>query len=164
MINQQITQYVADERARGVLDADIKKALLEKGWDVQQVEEAIKGKSAPSAYKGSAFMNLFEGRVDHKNYFFALLAGIIIELVLMLTGSFFLNMLSLLLVPIGYGMGMRRFHDLGQSGWFTLLTLIPFIGLIVTIYLAIKKGDSGVNSYGAIPDPKRPFLNALLNN
>lgn len=41
--------------------------------------------------------------------------------------------------------GIRRMHDVGESGWFFL---IPIYNLI----LAVKDGNSGDNQYG--PDPK----------
>ena len=46
---------------------------------------------------------------------------------------------------------IRRWHDLGKSGWFTLLLLIPLVNLIVAIYLWVKKGDEGPNQYGDDP-------------
>lgn len=46
---------------------------------------------------------------------------------------------------------VRRLHDIGQSGWFSLLMLIPFATLIMVIVLSIKKGDIGNNKYGIDP-------------
>ena len=43
----------------------------------------------------------------------------------------------------------QRFHDMGKSGWFTLLTLIPF----VVIWPLVAKGDEGANAYGNPPPP-----------
>lgn len=44
---------------------------------------------------------------------------------------------------------IRRWHDLGQSGWWTLLNLIPLVNFGLWIYMICKKGDSGNNKYGA---------------
>lgn len=47
---------------------------------------------------------------------------------------------------------IQRYHDLGKSGWWLLLLLIPLIGLIwVPIELGFRKGISEHNRYG--PDP-----------
>jgi uncharacterized membrane protein YhaH (DUF805 family) len=40
---------------------------------------------------------------------------------------------------------VRRSHDIGQSGWFALICLIPFAAW----YLILKKGDPVINQYGA---------------
>lgn len=61
--------------------------------------------------------------------------------------------------------GIRRFHDRNQSGWFMLgvvvLSLIPILGLLVTLaYLAnfCLRGTIGDNKYGADP------LNGIITN
>ena len=45
----------------------------------------------------------------------------------------------------------KRCHDLGKSGFFGLLLLIPLVNFIFGIYLAFFKGDENDNEYGASP-------------
>jgi uncharacterized membrane protein YhaH (DUF805 family) len=45
----------------------------------------------------------------------------------------------------------RRWHDLGRSGWWQLVAIIPFGGLYVLIMCGFVRGDWGPNDYG--PDP-----------
>ncbi|HRX36183.1 MAG TPA: DUF805 domain-containing protein [Aestuariivirga sp.] len=46
----------------------------------------------------------------------------------------------------------KRWHDRGKSGWWTLIGLVPVIGLIwIIVELGILKGTEGPNQYG--PDP-----------
>jgi uncharacterized membrane protein YhaH (DUF805 family) len=47
---------------------------------------------------------------------------------------------------------VRRLHDTGKSGWFFLLTFIPFAGGIIGIVLLAAGGEPGPNRFG--PDPK----------
>jgi len=47
---------------------------------------------------------------------------------------------------------VRRLHDIGKSGWFLLIVLIPLIGGIVLIVFMAMDGESVPNEYG--PDPK----------
>ncbi|WP_315969372.1 DUF805 domain-containing protein [Psychroserpens burtonensis] len=47
---------------------------------------------------------------------------------------------------------VRRLHDIGKSGWFYFIGLIPLIGSIWLIILFVTEGDAGSNAYG--PDPK----------
>ena len=44
---------------------------------------------------------------------------------------------------------IRRSHDMGWSGWMSLLTLIPFAGFI----WLFKSGSPGANEYGPPPPP-----------
>ena len=47
---------------------------------------------------------------------------------------------------------VRRLHDIGKSGWFLFVVLIPLIGFIWYLILACTEGNSGENAYGT--DPK----------
>ena len=46
---------------------------------------------------------------------------------------------------------VRRLHDIGKSGWWILLGLIPVIGFIILLVWMISKGTSGNNAYGPSP-------------
>ena len=46
---------------------------------------------------------------------------------------------------------IRRIHDLGKSGYFALISLVPAIGIIFSIYLFCAPGQVGSNQYGADP-------------
>ena len=48
-------------------------------------------------------------------------------------------------------LGIRRWHDLGKSGWWVLTEFIPVIGFVAGLYSLFAKGDEGANEYG--PDP-----------
>jgi uncharacterized membrane protein YhaH (DUF805 family) len=49
---------------------------------------------------------------------------------------------------------VRRFHDQDKSGWFVLLSLIPFLGAIIVLVFMFLEGTKGPNRFG--PDPKDP--------
>ena len=46
---------------------------------------------------------------------------------------------------------VRRFHDLGLSGWYTLLNLIPIIGRPIALLCLFRKGTVGPNRFGKDP-------------
>jgi uncharacterized membrane protein YhaH (DUF805 family) len=46
---------------------------------------------------------------------------------------------------------IRRLHDIGLSGWWYLLTLVPFIGIVWFLYIGLKGGDAEDNEYGRHP-------------
>ncbi len=45
----------------------------------------------------------------------------------------------------------RRLHDIGRSGWWLLIVLIPLIGALILLYWAVKRGEDGDNRFGANP-------------
>ncbi|MGO9482899.1 MAG: DUF805 domain-containing protein [Candidatus Kryptoniota bacterium] len=47
--------------------------------------------------------------------------------------------------------GVRRLHDVGKSGWWLFIVLIPFIGAIWLLVIVCTDGDPGENIYGASP-------------
>jgi uncharacterized membrane protein YhaH (DUF805 family) len=49
-----------------------------------------------------------------------------------------------------FPLAVRRFHDLNASGWWVLLSFLPF-GQVVILWLMFKKGTSGINKYGEEP-------------
>ncbi|WP_449258147.1 DUF805 domain-containing protein [Chlorobium limicola] len=56
------------------------------------------------------------------------------------------------MVP-GLAVSIRRLHDIGKSGWWYLIGLIPVVGTIVLIVFLCKDSDPGLNEYG--PNPKQ---------
>jgi uncharacterized membrane protein YhaH (DUF805 family) len=47
--------------------------------------------------------------------------------------------------------GVRRFHDKDKSGWWILISFIPFVGSIIVLVLLIDKGTEGSNKFGNYP-------------
>jgi uncharacterized membrane protein YhaH (DUF805 family) len=56
-----------------------------------------------------------------------------------------------LLVPGSITLVVRRLHDLGKSGWFWFVALVPVVGGLYLIYLFVQEGDMGENMYGSVP-------------
>ncbi len=42
----------------------------------------------------------------------------------------------------------RRLHDIGYSGWYLLLLLIPIVGAIILLIFMIRGSQPGHNQYG----------------
>lgn len=73
--------------------------------------------------------------------------GGVIGLAEILTGLFALG----LFIP-NLAVSIRRFHDIGKSGWWVLIFIIPLIGFIALIIFFIRDSD-GPNQYGEGPLP-----------
>lgn len=52
---------------------------------------------------------------------------------------------------------IQRSHDMDLSAWFSLLTIIPFVGL----YWLFKAGTAGSNRFGAPPPPNSTMVTVV---
>ena len=59
---------------------------------------------------------------------------------------------------VGVALQVKRWHDLGYTGWLIVLALIPFLNLlylvVALVCLGCIEGTRGPNQYG--PDPLAP--------
>ena len=62
----------------------------------------------------------------------------------------FLGITLFTLIP-AISAGVRRLHDTNRSGFFLLISFIPFIGGLVLLFFLITEGTKGKNKFG--PDP-----------
>jgi len=46
---------------------------------------------------------------------------------------------------------VRRLHDIGKSGWYYFIGLIPFIGGIILLVWFCQDSEAGSNQWGANP-------------
>ena len=78
----------------------------------------------------------FEGKADRKEFWFFFLACVVVDLVLgFIPGLKYVSWVFDLVVLLpGLGVGARRLHDIGKSGWLQLIAFIPVIGILVLIY------------------------------
>lgn len=97
-----------------------------------------------------------EGRSRRSEYWYFVLAIIIGSLGFGLIDSLlgigllgFLFQLAVLIPSIT--VGVRRLHDIGKSGWWMLIGLIPLIGTLVLLYFFVLDSEPGENQYGANP-------------
>jgi len=83
----------------------------------------------------------FKGRATRSEYWYFLLFSIIIALILTA------------LIP-SVALAIRRLHDIGKSGWWILLGIIPvvnIIGIFVLLYFFIKDSQPDENQFGLNP-------------
>ena len=59
---------------------------------------------------------------------------------------------SLAIILPSLAIEIRRLHDIGKSGWWIFIALIPLVGSIWLLVLLATEGQPGENQYG--PDPK----------
>lgn len=106
----------------------------------------------------------FRGRARRREYWMFVLINFIISLVLTLIdyalgwdrNAASLGILSGLyalavLIP-GLALSVRRLHDIGRSGWWLLIGLIPLVGALVLLIFTLLDSEPGPNKWG--PNPK----------
>ncbi|HBZ82724.1 MULTISPECIES: DUF805 domain-containing protein [Brevibacillus] len=99
----------------------------------------------------------FSGRARRTEYWMFTLFSVIISLVLMLIEYLvglpqsLSSLYSLAVLLPSLGVSVRRLHDVGKSGWWLLLGLIPLIGAIILLVFFCQDSESD-NNYG--PNPK----------
>lgn len=97
----------------------------------------------------------FSGRASKSEYWWFQLYGIIIYGLLFVFQGDLVIVFSILAIantiPL-WAAAVRRLHDTDKSGWLVLISIIPFIGLIV-IFLLMADGSKGKNKFG--PKPKK---------
>lgn len=104
---------------------------------------------------------IFEGRSSRKAFWFFILfnliAGFLIGIIDGILGinlikdGFFAPLYSLAVFIPTIAVTVRRLHDVGKSGWWVLIGIIPFIGTIILIIFCVQQSQSGTNQYGEPP-------------
>ena len=115
----------------------------------------------------------FKGRARRKEYWMFVLVNAIILIACMVLDNilgtvFMMDAGPLGEISLGYGwlyfictlvhfipalgLVVRRLHDVGKSGWFYFIFLIPIIGAIWLLVLYCTEGQKQDNKWG--PDPK----------
>ena len=101
-----------------------------------------------------------DGRLNRKPYilrslFLGVISFVVSFVIVLLAGTASTEgvriVLQLLFAVPGVMLVIRRLHDLGHSGWWCLLGLIPLVNLILGIYLLFFKGNTGPNRFGSDP-------------
>ena len=100
---------------------------------------------------------VFQGRARRKEYWMFTLVNFIIACVLSLLTRFigifgilsFVYSLAILIPSIA--VCVRRLHDIGKSGWWFLLILIPLVGSIILLVWYCMDSQEGENAYGPCP-------------
>jgi uncharacterized membrane protein YhaH (DUF805 family) len=63
---------------------------------------------------------------------------------------------QILMICPALAVWVRRLHDVGFSGWWLLLALVPFVGGAVLLALASRRSDNKLNEWG--PPGSTPHL------
>ncbi len=174
---------VRDEDIRGALlasgwkEEDVRVAL--GGGGISSASFAPETPRVAPGFSGAYLKQIFSGRIGRWHYFFGnaliflvsvavfILAGIAAVIFVGGLDSFwafiqamflFMAIAAVVLTPfavLGFSMNIRRLHDLGQSGWWILVSFLPLLSLVLTIYLLFFKGGQVPNRFGPVSNYAR---------
>jgi uncharacterized membrane protein YhaH (DUF805 family) len=109
----------------------------------------------------------FSGRSRRREYWlFQLLIGMCFVLFWVIglsspsnqdTALVLMGLLILVSLVPSLAVQVRRLHDIGKSGWWLFVGIVPIIGGIWLFALYVSEGDSGPNRYG--DDPRGDYNN-----
>ncbi|MBU2949924.1 DUF805 domain-containing protein [Tamlana agarivorans] len=107
----------------------------------------------------------FKGRARRKEFWMFLLFSFLVSAVASILDNVLgltfkdyggngpiLGLYSLFVLIPGLAVTVRRLHDIGKSGWWLFIGLIPLIGAIWLLILYCKDSEAGSNKWG--PNPK----------
>ena len=100
----------------------------------------------------------FSGRAGRPEFWWFFLFQVIVFVVTGLVSDMLYWLAFLGLFLPGLAVGARRLHDIGKSGWFLLLGLVPVLGFLVLLYFFVQP-SAGANEYGSGPfEPEQAAL------
>ena len=106
-----------------------------------------------------------DGRASRSEYWWFVLFNLIVNIVTFVIDSTlgtmvtydmgYVGLIALLalLLP-NVSVSVRRLHDIGKSGWWILIGIIPivnFIGIFVILVFTLMEGEEHPNQYGNVP-------------
>ena len=104
----------------------------------------------------------FSGRASRSEYWWFYLFTCIVSWVVSIVVSLFSSELSIMYIAsmvVGLafllpslGIAVRRLHDIGKSGWWIFISLIPLIGAIILLVWWCKDSQMEPNEYGPVPN------------
>lgn len=91
----------------------------------------------------------FTGRTTRQEFWMYVLIYIIAYVVVSFVSGTLAMLLALGLLVPNIAITTRRLHDIGKSGWWQLIALIPLVGAIILIVWCAGETGKEANEYGA---------------
>ena len=103
---------------------------------------------------------VFKGRASKSEFWWFQLIWVVSYVVMIISNNeaiafICLGIIIFIAIPL-ISVGVRRLHDTNKSGFYYLLSLIPFIGGLILLFMMIGDGTKGKNQYG--PDPLKKLV------
>ena len=95
----------------------------------------------------------YEGRINRQPFWLAVIVLMVANgIAVAVFQSWVTGLIQLALFYPAFAVSVKRCHDRGKSGWWSLVMLIPVVGFVwAVIDLGILQGTDGGNTYGSDP-------------
>jgi uncharacterized membrane protein YhaH (DUF805 family) len=97
----------------------------------------------------------FDGRATRSEFWWFILFSMLVQMGASIVSQVIAGLLALALLLPTIAAGARRLHDIGRSGWWQLIGLIPLVNLLL-LYWCVLPGAESANDYGAAPAAAEP--------
>ena len=94
----------------------------------------------------------FGGRAGRAEYWWFTLFVFVVNVIAAFLGLLGILASVALLVPT-IAVQVRRLHDVGKSGWWLLILVVPLIGVIVIAWWSMLASQPGANAWGETAKP-----------
>ena len=85
----------------------------------------------------------FEGRMSKQEYMLYIIPGILLACI---------PVVGWIILPLpNCSCTARRLHDIGLTGWISLVMILPYVSILLAIYLCITEGQKEKNDFGEAP-------------
>jgi uncharacterized membrane protein YhaH (DUF805 family) len=89
----------------------------------------------------------FSGRAKRPEFWWFALFTFLASMILGVVSSMLSGLFSLAVLIPSLAVGARRLHDIGRSGWWQLIWLVPVIGWIIMIYWFVQESNPAPNAF-----------------
>ncbi len=103
----------------------------------------------------------FSGRARRREYWTFAIVNCLIALLLLILGLAFgedspasnilVTIFYLIMLVPNLSESVRRLHDIGKSGWWLFIGLVPLVGSLLLLVWSFMDSEEGENQYGENP-------------
>lgn len=114
----------------------------------------------------------FSSRARRREYWTFALVNCLIAMLLLILGLAFgedspasnimVTIFYLIMLVPNLSVSVRRLHNIGKSGWYMFLSLIPLIGGLILLVWSLMDSEPGENQYGENPRGETERLNSIF--
>ena len=98
----------------------------------------------------------FTGRASRSEVWWFYLFQFVVLLITGMVSYTLYGLAALALLLPSLSAGARRLHDIGKTGWWLLISLIPLIGWLVALYFLVQPTSPETNQWGPPPGAAGP--------
>lgn len=121
-------------------------------------QRQVNFKEAVTSALGRNYCN-FSGRASRSEFWWFELFELLLQIAIGIVFCWNLDVLNIISYLVGLGLLLpnlglcvRRLHDIGKSGWWIFLGLIPVVGGIILIVWWCQNSQMQDNEYGSVPN------------